>query len=73
MKFVSAVSVLRIFVETKVREFYVDFFDFQIDWEHRFEAEHAFMHADLQKQLYSALIRTLRRLLLQCRSTGCNG
>lgn len=30
MKFVSAVSVLRIFVETKVREFYVDFLIFKL-------------------------------------------
>lgn len=37
MKFISTVPVLRIFDETKAREFYVDFLGFQIDWEHRFE------------------------------------
>lgn len=37
MKFVSTVPVLRIFDETKAREFYVDFLGFQVDWEHRFE------------------------------------
>ncbi len=29
--------ILRIFDETKAREFYVGFLGFQIDWEHRFE------------------------------------
>lgn len=29
--------ILRIFDETKAREFYVDFLEFHIDWEHRFE------------------------------------
>src|SRR5438105_4109833 len=29
--------ILRIFYETKAREFYVDFLGFTIDWEHRFE------------------------------------
>ena len=37
MKFISTVPVLRIFDETKAREFYVDFLGFQVDWEHRFE------------------------------------
>lgn len=37
MKFISTVPVLRIFDETKAREFYVDFLGFQIDWENRFE------------------------------------
>jgi uncharacterized glyoxalase superfamily protein PhnB len=37
MKFVSTVPVLRIFDETKAREFYVEFLGFQINWEHRFE------------------------------------
>ncbi|MDR4521262.1 MAG: glyoxalase superfamily protein [Nitrosomonas sp.] len=37
MKFISTVSVLRIFDETKAREFYMDFLGFQVDWEHRFE------------------------------------
>ncbi len=29
--------ILRIFDETKAKEFYVDFLGFNIDWEHRFE------------------------------------
>ena len=29
--------VLRIFDETKAREFYIDFLGFKVDWEHRFE------------------------------------
>ena len=37
MKFISTVPVLRIFDETKAREFYMDFLGFQVDWEHRFE------------------------------------
>lgn len=31
--------ILRIFDEAKAREFYVDFLGFQVDWEHRFEAD----------------------------------
>jgi len=31
--------ILRIFDETKAREFYVDFLGFKVDWEHRFELE----------------------------------
>lgn len=38
MKFVSTIPILRIFDETKAREFYVDFLGFRVDWEHRFEA-----------------------------------
>ena len=29
--------ILRIFDETKAREFYVDFLGFKVDWEHRFD------------------------------------
>jgi catechol 2,3-dioxygenase-like lactoylglutathione lyase family enzyme len=29
--------IIRIFDETKAREFYVDFLGFTVDWEHRFE------------------------------------
>lgn len=29
--------ILRMFDEVKAREFYVDFLEFQVDWEHRFE------------------------------------
>jgi uncharacterized glyoxalase superfamily protein PhnB len=29
--------ILRVFDETKTREFYIDFLGFKIDWEHRFE------------------------------------
>ncbi|MEM9690327.1 MAG: glyoxalase superfamily protein [Pseudomonadota bacterium] len=31
--------IFRVFDETKAREFYVDFLGFQVDWEHRFEAD----------------------------------
>ncbi len=33
----ATVPLLRIFDETKAREFYIDFLGFQIDWDHRFE------------------------------------
>jgi uncharacterized glyoxalase superfamily protein PhnB len=31
------IPILRIFDEARMREFYVDFLGFKIDWEHRFE------------------------------------
>lgn len=37
MKLGATTPILRIFDETKAREFYVGFLDFQVDWEHRFE------------------------------------
>ena len=37
MSFGKTTPILRIFDETKAREFYVDFLGFKIDWEHRFE------------------------------------
>lgn len=37
MKFKPAITILRIFDETKAREFYLDYLEFNIDWEHRFE------------------------------------
>jgi uncharacterized glyoxalase superfamily protein PhnB len=37
MRFGKTTPILRIFDETKAKEFYVDFLGFQIDWEHRFE------------------------------------
>ncbi len=37
MKFGPVTPILRIFDETKAREFYVDFLEFKVDWEHRFE------------------------------------
>ena len=39
MKFATAIPVLRIFDETKAREFYIDFLGFSLDWEHRFETD----------------------------------
>ncbi len=33
------VPILRIFNEAKAKEFYVDFLDFKIDWEHRLETD----------------------------------
>lgn len=35
----KTVPILRIFDEAKAKEFYVDFLDFGIDWEHRFEKD----------------------------------
>jgi uncharacterized glyoxalase superfamily protein PhnB len=37
MPFGKTTPILRIFDETKAREFYVDFLGFRVDWEHRFE------------------------------------
>lgn len=36
MKFAAAIPILRIFDETKAREFYVGFLGFVFDWEYRF-------------------------------------
>ncbi len=33
----APIPVLRIFDETRAREFYLDFLGFSVDWEHRFE------------------------------------
>lgn len=37
MPFSNTTPILRIFDETKAKEFYVDFLGFSVDWEHRFE------------------------------------
>lgn len=37
MSFRNATLVLRMFEESKAKEFYVDFLSFRVDWEHRFE------------------------------------
>ena len=37
MTFGPPTPILRIFDEAKMREFYVGFLGFQVDWEHRFE------------------------------------
>lgn len=39
MKLATATPILRIFDEAKMREFYVDFLGFKVDWEHRFEPD----------------------------------
>ena len=36
MKLGKTTPILRVFDETKTREFYVDFLGFRVDWEHRF-------------------------------------
>ena len=36
--FQQIIPVLRIFDEQKVREFYVDYLGFTVEWEHRYEA-----------------------------------
>lgn len=33
----QTIPILRIFDESKAREFYIDFLGFSVDWEHRFE------------------------------------
>ncbi|NJN20075.1 MAG: VOC family protein [Leptolyngbya sp. RL_3_1] len=38
MVFSKTTPILRIFDEAKAKEFYIDFLDFKVDWEHRFEA-----------------------------------
>lgn len=37
MKFGSTTPILRSFDEVKAKEFYLDFLEFNLDWEHRFE------------------------------------
>ncbi len=37
VSFGPATPILRMFDESKAREFYLDFLGFQVDWEHRFE------------------------------------
>lgn len=39
MVFGKTTPILRIFDESKAREFYVDFLGFIVDWEHRFEED----------------------------------
>jgi catechol 2,3-dioxygenase-like lactoylglutathione lyase family enzyme len=36
VRFQMGIPILRIFDETKAREFYLDFLGFQMDWDHRF-------------------------------------
>ena len=35
----APIPILRIFDEAKAREFYLDFLEFGVDWEHRFEPD----------------------------------
>lgn len=39
MQFGPPIPILRIFDESKMREFYLGFLGFNLDWEHRFEPE----------------------------------
>jgi uncharacterized glyoxalase superfamily protein PhnB len=39
MQLAPPTPILRSFDEVKAREFYVDFLDFHVDWEHRFGAD----------------------------------
>lgn len=39
MELKSIIPILRIFDEEKAKEFYLDYLGFQVDWEHRFEAD----------------------------------
>ncbi len=36
MRFEQPTPILRMFDEAKAREFYVEFLEFKVDWEHRF-------------------------------------
>lgn len=35
----TVIPILRVFDESKAKEFYVDYLGFTVDWEHRFEPE----------------------------------
>lgn len=48
IRFSDAIPILRIFDETKAKEFYVDFLGFTIDWEHRFHTD-APLYAQLSR------------------------
>ena len=39
MSFEAAIPILRMFNEAKAKEFYVNFLEFAIDWQHRFEED----------------------------------
>lgn len=39
MRFGKIIPILRMFDEAKAREFYVDFLEFNVDWEHRIEPD----------------------------------
>jgi hypothetical protein len=39
MNLSNPIPILRSFDETKAKEFYVDFLEFKVDWEHRFAAD----------------------------------
>ena len=39
MDFKAPTPILRIFDEQKAKEFYVNFLEFKVDWEHRFEPD----------------------------------
>ena len=39
MRLIETIPVVRIFDEEKAREFYVDFLEFNVDWEHPFEED----------------------------------
>jgi catechol 2,3-dioxygenase-like lactoylglutathione lyase family enzyme len=39
MKFGAVTPILRMFDVAKAREFYIDFLDFEVDFEHRFEPD----------------------------------
>jgi len=61
MAFGKKTPILRIFDETKAKEFYVDFLGFKVDWEHRFE-ELTAIYANLKRWLHHPLIRASWRL-----------
>jgi uncharacterized glyoxalase superfamily protein PhnB len=39
MKLNRVTPIFRIFDETKAKEFYIEYLEFKLDWEHRFEAD----------------------------------
>lgn len=38
MKFGQVIPIIRFYDEERTKEFYIDFLGFQLDWEHRYEA-----------------------------------
>ena len=52
MEINAVVPVIRIFDVAKAKEFYIDWLEFKIDWEHRFN-DHAPLYMQISKGNYS--------------------
>ena len=55
IEFQRAVPVFRIFSLEKAREFYLDFLGFKVDWEHRFDARRAGLHAGVARRVWRSI------------------